>query len=149
MATNMKTIKFGENGETYCVNAWPVQVSGELASAANNIDFGTFDGLTEVNIATAGVAGTEGNYCFITINGTQSAFVSRLIIYKSNVLIQIKKVGGIWFVLAMDTSNGVNVDMAGKCIELLGSADSITSISLQSYGGTDFPAGMNYYLEGR
>lgn len=34
MATTMKTIKFGENGEVYAVNAWAVERSGELTEAA-------------------------------------------------------------------------------------------------------------------
>lgn len=148
MAKNLKTIKFGENGETYYVNEYPVKVSGELTEAASEIDFGTFaDGLTEVNIATRGISGTDGSYCFITINGVKSGFVSQFHIYTMSCTIQMKKIGTVWFVFPV--SNGYGNDMALKINSLLEGVDTITSISLQSYSGTDFPAGMKYALEGR
>lgn len=146
MAKTMKTIKFGENGEVYHVNEFPVQVSGELTEAGTNIDFGTFeDGLTEVEAALKGVEGGSGDYFFITINGKQSGFITCQGIYTANCIFRIKKVGGLWGVISNISGNFVPYTL-----RLLNDVDKITSLSIQSYGAnTPFGAGHKYALEGR
>ena len=147
MAKNLKTIKFGENGETYAVNAPVVSVNEELTEAGTNIDFGSFeDGLTEVEVAVKGVAEASGDYFFITINGKQSGFITFAEIYTSTSTIRIKKVGSLWTVI----SNITATTFMPYILSLLDGVDKITSISLQAYSeATPFAIGTQYALEGR
>ena len=54
MAKNMKTIKFGENGEVYNVNEPAVIVNGTLDESASEISFGPFDIPLRLRHGTAG-----------------------------------------------------------------------------------------------
>lgn len=147
MATNLKTIKFGENGETYAVNDYPVKVSGELTEEAMVIDFGSFNGLTELECVVWGAAG-KGDYLIFSINGTKLSFVTAGAIYESHFYLRIKKVGNVWTADCRNRSATVtNVpEYIGRH---LNGVDTITSFALNAYSGTPFAAGTKYALEGR
>lgn len=147
MATNMKTIKFGESGETYYVNERPVQVSGELTEDAMVIDFGSFDGLTELECVVWGAA-TEGNYLIFSINGTKLSFVNAGGVYNDHFYLRIKKVGDVWTADARSGTNGVS-NVPQYIGRHLNGVDAITSFALNAYSGTPFVAGTKYALEGR
>ena len=147
MATNMKTIKFGNGGETYYVNDFPVKVSGTLANKNQFIDFGSFDGLTEawVSVDTSGLGG-EGTYYHTCINGTESAFITYTYIYTGGSYFHFKKVGDVWVV----SGNAAGTGDHKETKTVLKGCDSITSFKLKAYdANTGFPAGTKYYLEGR
>lgn len=147
MATNMKTIKFGENGETYAVNAPVVQVSGELEANAEKLDFGSFDGVTDLYVSVKGVSDTSGTYSYVTINGVKSGFISRWdAVYKGNAILRIKKIGAVWMVFFI---SGYSIIDSGVFLNMLKDAESITSLSIECYAGTPFAAGTKYTLEGR
>lgn len=152
MATNMKTIKFGENGEVYAVNAPAVQVSGTLGADSQYIDFGTFaDGLTEVECyfkCPANSAAT-GTYFYMVANEVQSHFMSFNFKGEQIVKVYMKKIGGIW---TGESRNGITFsdDFAKKVlIDGLDGVDSITSLRFKAYGNDTFPAGTVYVMEGR
>ena len=145
MATTMKTIKFGENGEVYAVNTPAVQVSGELTEASNLLDFGTFeDGLTDITIVTKGGSGGKGDYYHLVINGNKTGFISGGVIYSGVHCMTLKKVGDMWFA-GYGLGNAVSYAM-----EILNNGvDKITSLAIQGYDTTQFVAGTKYALEGR
>ena len=148
MATNMKTIKFGENGETYAVNSPAVSASGELTEAAAKLDFGTFEnGLTEVELVSAGVSDGTGDYFHVTINGVRTGFITFNAVYTGVLTMRIKKVGSLWTATGTIAGN-----MLSYVVELLNknTVDKITSISIDAYNGAKgFAAGHKYALEGR
>ena len=155
MAINMKTIKFGENGEVYAVNAYPVQVSGELTEAASQIDFGSFDGLTELhfiidNRGAADASNAAGSYGHVIINGTQSTFFTCSISTAKIFGGTLKKINGIWSVLLYSES-GHNSNACERANELMNSLspESVTSFAAKAYGANVFGAGTKYALEGR
>ena len=150
MATNLKTIKFGENGEIYNVNAFDVERNGELSENSTVIDFGgTFEkGLTEINAVFTGVEGTSGDYLYIGINGTKTGFITYNPAYSEGFAIKLKKIGTLWDV----TIFGKNVIPTAfeKVQALLKNASEITELFIESYGAnTPFAAGTKYALEGR
>lgn len=144
MATDLKTIKFGEDGETYCVNQPLVQVSGTLTEDATELDFGTFDGLTELNVAIQGVSGTSGNYVYIKVNGVTSQFVNCAYPYSGQYVLRIKKVGEVWTV-----DSGGDASWYAKYSAAFEGVETITSFSIPAYAGTPFVTGTKYALEGR
>lgn len=145
MATNMKTIKFGENGEVYAVNVPAVQVSGELTEASNLLDFGTFeDGLTDITIVTKGSGEGGNSYYHLIINGERTAFINGGTIYTGVHCMTFKKVGNLWF-----AGYGLG-NAASYAMEFLNNGvDKITSLSIQGYNNFQFSAGTKYALEGR
>lgn len=149
MSTNMKTIKFGEDGKVYDVNAWAVERSGELSEAATVIDFGgAFDeGLTEINAVVRGVEGATGDYFFIGINGIETNFISYNLFYTDGITIKIKKVGNLWDANIYGSGNVGNAIAYVKT--LLENVDTITQISVKAYNENGLPVGMKYALEGR
>lgn len=152
MAKNMKTIKFGENGETYAVNAPVVQVSGTLEADDQYIDFGSFeDGLTEVECYFKCPANSDatGTYFHMVANGVQSTFMGFNFKGDHIVKVYMKKIGGFW---TGESRNGITFsdDFAKKVlIGGLDGVDSITSLQFKAYGGGTFPAGTVYAMEGR
>ena len=151
MAKNMKTIKFGENGEVYNVNGWGVERSGELSEAGTNIDFGgTFEnGLTEINAVLRGVDAGAGDYFFITINGQQSGFIAADYIYKTGINIKLKKVGNLWDANVYG-AYGTHGNAYAYVLNLLSGVSAITDFSIQAYSeSTPFAVGTKYALEGR
>ena len=149
MATNMKTIKFGENGEVYAVNAPAVSVSGELTESAQEIDFGTFDGLTEAVVVVRGVADTPGDYTILNINGTDVRFVTSAGAYKSVLCVTFKKIGSLWSTHWFSADAGYKMEWTGNFYDSFESLESITSLKVKAYSGTHFAAGTKYALEGR
>lgn len=149
MATNMKTIKFGENGETYAVNDYPVKVSGELTESAQEIDFGTFDGLTEAKLVIRGVADTSGSYTILNINGTDVKFVTSGGAYSGVLCVTFKKIGSIWSTHWFCSEAGYMTTWTTQFYDTFESLESITSLKVKAYSGTPFAAGTKYALEGR
>ena len=149
MATNLKTIKFGENGETYAVNDYPVKVSGELTEEATTLDFGSFaDGLTELRLLVYGVAANTGNYVIPVINGVAGKFVTAPGFYAYVGCLYYKKIGDIWLVEYWSSGQSAHAAQ-GQAMTELTSVDKITSFKLNAYPGTPFPVGTKYALEGR
>ena len=144
MSKNLKSIKFGTSGETYYVNDYPVQVSGELTEAASLIDFGTFEGLTEMNVAVRGVDGTEGIYFILVINGVEAKFISSKNPYCGLYIVNLKKIGGIWVY-----GNGGDQNFAKNEYATIEQVDTITSFAIKAYSGSSFAVGTKYALEGR
>lgn len=150
MATNMKTIKFGENGEVYAVNDYPVKVSGELTESAQEIDFGTFDpGLTEVDIVIRGVADTSGSYTILNINGTDVKFVTSSGAYNNYLHVTFKKIGTLWATEWFCSKTGFASAWTHQFCDTFESLESITSLKVKAYSGTPFAVGTKYALEGR
>jgi hypothetical protein len=150
MATNLKTIKFGENGEIYNVNAFDVERNGELSENSTVIDFGgTFEkGLTEINAVFTGVSGTSGDYIYIGINGTKTNFITYNPAYTEGLTIKLKKIGTLWDV------NIYGIQLITNAVPyvkgLLKNVSEITSLEIEAYStATPFAAGTKYALEGR
>lgn len=141
---NMKTIKFGASGDTYYVNDYPVQVSGELTEAASEINFGTFEGLTELKAVVRGVTGTTGTYFYLVINGTQAKFITSGVPYNGLYILTLKKIGGIWVY-----QNGGDSNFTANEYATIETIDTVTSLSVRAYAGSSFSAGTKYALEGR
>ena len=151
MAKNLKTIKFGENGEIYAVDAPVVTASGELTEAGEYLDFGTFeDGLTELECVVDGVEGTEGNYFYFVINGATSPFLANANMYKAvSNYIRFKKIGMGWLGYLGSPAQHL-IRFEEGVMNMLSGAEKITSFAIKSYNANSkFAAGTKYSLEGR
>ena len=151
MAKTMKTIKFGENGEVYAVNAWAVERSGELSENGTIINFGgVFDkGLTEINAVVRGVESAAADYFYIGINGQTTGFITGGYIYNSGINVKLKKVGNLWDVNIYG-EQGTIINAVSYVRTLLDSVSEITEFFIEAYSdAAPFGAGTKYALEGR
>lgn len=151
MAKTMKTIKFGENGEVYAVNAWSVERSGELSENGTIINFGgAFDnGLTEINAVTRGVESAEADYFYIGINGQTTGFITSGYVYKTGINVKLKKVGNLWDV-NIYCDQGTLGNAVRYVLTLLDNVSEITEFFIEAYSAAaPFVAGTKYALEGR
>lgn len=146
MSTNLKTLTLG--GTEYAVNAPAITVDKTLSEAASKLDFGTFEGLTELTAVIKGVTGAEGNYIHIVVNGTKTGFITANVVYCDTVRMSIKKVGSVWWaelVTAVAHTNSFTTYVTNA----LSGADAITSFAIEAYSGSTFAAGTKFALEGR